>query len=102
MYNSRQNSSFKVVRDILKEDANDMTISDEMVATTAGRQHVQHVSSNCCTTCWSRKTFQTCRNLIKPLHQELNLTTHDETICAMTVCGALLPFPHSRSYTVVT
>jgi hypothetical protein len=41
----------KAVRDILKEDANGMTISDELVATTAARQHVQHVSSNCCSTC---------------------------------------------------
>jgi hypothetical protein len=102
MYKSRQNSSLKVVRDILKEDANGMTISDELVATTAARQHVEHVSSNCCTTCWSRKTFQNCPNLIKPLHRELNLTTHDQTLCVQTVCGNLLPFPHLRSYTVVT
>ena len=38
---------------------------------TAARQHVQHVSTSCCTTCWSRKTFQTCRNFIKPLRREL-------------------------------
>ena len=70
-----------------------MTISNELVATTAARQNVQHLSSNCCTTCWSRKTFQTCRNLIKPLHRELNLTTHDQTICALTVCRPYCHFP---------
>jgi hypothetical protein len=31
-----------------------------------------------------------------------NCTIHDQTICALTVCGALLPFHHSHSYTVLS
>ena len=90
--NSRQNSLFAVVCDILKircERYEDQWWTGDVVQQLA---NMSIHASNCCKTWLLRNKIQTCLKIVKLLHKQSNHPIHDQTVCA-TACVVQIVWP---------